>query len=50
MYEVQFNPLKNATKLPIKMKDTRWRFEGGWVKMQNDVRLSNGETISIHYA
>jgi len=49
MHEVTSNPLKNATELPIKMKDTRWPFEDGWVKMQNNVKLSNGDTISIHY-
>lgn len=49
MHEVMSNPLKNATELPIKMKDTRWPFEDGWVKMQNNVKLSNGDTISIHY-
>lgn len=49
MNEVRSNPLKNATELPIKMKDTRWPFEDGWVKMQNNVKLSNGDTVSIHY-
>ncbi|MBL1230535.1 DUF4280 domain-containing protein [Enterococcus sp. BWB1-3] len=49
MSEVQSNPLKNATELPFKMSDTRWPSDDGWVKMQNNVTLSNGDKISIHY-
>jgi hypothetical protein len=49
MHEVQSNPLKNAKELPIKMTDPRWLSEDGWVKMQKNIKLANGETISVHY-
>ena len=48
MYQVQSNPLQNATQLPFKLGDTRWLDSEGWVKMQSIVENSNGKTV-IHY-
>ena len=49
MHETKSDPLKNATELPLKMNDARWHAKEGWVKMQKNVKLSNGKTVSIHY-
>lgn len=48
MYQVQSNPLENATQLPFKLGDTRWLDSEGWVKMQSVVENSNGKT-TVHY-
>lgn len=48
MYQVQSDPLENATQLPFKLGDIRWLDSEGWVKMQSVVETSNGKTI-IHY-
>lgn len=44
MKEVMSNPLYEATELPIKMTDSRWLAEDGWVKMSNNI---NG--VEIHF-
>ncbi|WP_460059485.1 RHS repeat-associated core domain-containing protein [Pseudolactococcus yaeyamensis] len=50
MKEVMSAPLSNATELTnIKLNDTRWHHSDGWVKMQNIVRLNNGEKVNIHF-
>ena len=55
MEQVKADPLNGATNLsalpknPIVLKDSRWLSSDGWCKMQNDVELSNGKRITIHF-
>ena len=49
MNQVQSNPLKNATKLPFEMKDSRWPALEGWVKMQSVVKHMDGSKTVIHF-
>ena len=48
MNQVKSNPLNGARQVPIKLNDTRWSSTGGWVKMENIVRL-NGGNITVHF-
>lgn len=54
MEQVQSNPLEGARNLsaipkdPIVLKKGQWLASDGWVKMANNVRLSN-EKIEIHF-
>jgi hypothetical protein len=49
MHQVQSSPLEGASKLPIKMSDTRWPASEGWTKMQSVVRHADGSKTTIHY-
>ncbi len=46
MEQVKSNPLENAKKLNIKMTDSRWRAEEGWVKMATNIK---GTEIHFNY-
>ncbi len=48
MYQVQSNPMENATQLPFKLDDTRWLDSEGWAKMQSIVESPKGKT-TVHY-
>lgn len=48
MKQAMSNP-KAGQVLPVKMTDPRWPSLEGWVKMQQVVKLSNGNRITIHY-
>lgn len=48
MEEVMSNPLEGATKVVIKMNDSRWLDSDGWVKMQRVITTSKGK-ITIHF-
>lgn len=49
MRQVRSNPLDGATELPFVMKDTRWKANEGWVKMENNIYYSNDSHTSIHF-
>ena len=49
MKQVLSNPLDGATIIKINLTDQRWLSSDGWVKMSNNVKLSNGENIEIHF-
>ena len=50
MEQVKSNPLEGAVKLDkIRMTDSRWLVEDGWVKMQNIVKHSDGSSTNIHF-
>jgi hypothetical protein len=49
MNQVQSNPLKGATKVPLEMNDARWPASEGWVKMQSVVQNTDGTKTAIHY-
>ena len=44
MQEVKSNPLRQASRLPVRMTDPRWPEAEGWIKMARNV---NG--VEIHF-
>ena len=48
MHQIMSNPLDGAKQLPTIMNDSRWPSSDGWVKMQNIVKHTGGQT-SIHF-
>ena len=49
MEQVQSDPLKGATKVPIEMADTRWPQAEGWVKMESIIKTADNVAIKIHF-
>lgn len=49
MHQVQSNPLKGATKVPLDMNDSRWPASEGWVKMQSVIQNADGTKTTIHF-
>jgi len=49
MHQILSNPLQNASRLPLEMKDSRWPASEGWVKMQSIVENHDNTITIIHF-
>jgi len=48
MEQVRSAPLDGARQVPIQLNDARWPSSQGWVKMENVVRLTDGN-VTVHF-